>query len=141
MNRRELVLTALAPSGGAQLSPVQVQKLIFLIDFNVGSLLDGPHFNFRPYHYGPFDSSIYREIESLVTQGLAEIVPGPKWKRYRLTPEGLREGGELLENLPQDVRKYVVRAVEFVRALSFTELVSAIYKAHPEMRENSVFQE
>jgi hypothetical protein len=35
---------------------------------------------------------------------------------------------------------YIRQASEFVRSLSFTQLVSAIYKAYPEMRENSVFQ-
>jgi len=57
MDRGDLVLAALAAGGvGASYSPVQVQKLLFLIDREAANLVDGPHFSFRPYDYGPFEA-------------------------------------------------------------------------------------
>ena len=137
MNRRGLVLAALATTGGAPLTPVQVQKLFFLIDREAAHLVDGPHFRFQPYHYGPFDKSVYQQLEALQREGLVDIHP----RSYSLTPEGQREGEAHLERLHPKAKEYIQRVSAFVRRLSFSALVSAIYKAYPEMRANSVFQE
>ena len=58
MTRKEVVLAALAPAKHAPHSPVQVQKLIFLIDRNIPREVGGPHFDFQPYNYGPFDKAV-----------------------------------------------------------------------------------
>lgn len=141
MERRDLVLAAMSSAGGASLSPVQIQKLFFLLDMNIGELVGGPHFKFKPYHYGPFDRSVYRQIEELQAEGLAEILPGPDWRRYGLTPSGQAAGQSRLHELPSAAQAYIGSAIEFVSRLSFTDLVSAVYRAYPEMRANSVFQE
>jgi uncharacterized protein YwgA len=138
-----MALAALAPAGGAPHSPVQVQKLLFLIDRNLSSLLGGPSFDFQPYHYGPFDRDVYTTLEDLAKQGLVEITQGQgnKWPDYRLTVEGQCRAARVLGDLEERAQRYVQRASAFVRSLSFPELVSAIYKAYPEMRVHSVFQE
>lgn len=141
MERTELVLAALAPAEGAALTPVQVQKLFFLIERNVSSSVGGPHFSFQPYHYGPFDREVYLELEALSARGLVDIDIDRGWKTYRLTVEGQRNGESHLAGLPNSVRDYLKKASDFVRRLSFSELVRAIYHAYPEMRSNSVFQE
>jgi uncharacterized protein len=138
--RQDLVLAALAPGQGAVHSPVQLQKLLFLIDREVATLVGGPHFSFRPYNYGPFDKAVYKELEELSAAGLAESVSQGHWSGFRLTPAGQTQGDRSLQTLPQAARDYIVRASAFVRQHSFSTLVSAIYKAYPEMRENSVFQ-
>ena len=140
MNRDEIVLVALAASNGALHSPVQVQKWLFLIDKKLGIHVDGPHFNFQPYNYGPFDKAIYETLEKLAQENLVEIVKVRAWKEYALTDKGKEKGLMLLTSLPQRVNKYIYDLSAFVRKLSFTQLVSAIYKAYPEMRQNSVFQ-
>jgi len=137
-----MVLAALVPAGGAPHSPVQVQKLLFLIDRNLSPLLGGPSFDFQPYHYGPFDRSVYTTLEDLTKQGLVEITQGDgSWRDYRLTAVGQSRAARVLEGLEERAQRYVHRASAFVRSLSFPELVSAIYKAFPEMRARSVFQE
>ncbi len=140
MNRKEVVLTGLAAAGGAVHTPVQVQKLFFLIDKNIPELVGGPHFGFYPYNYGPFDPDVYRVLEELTSEGLVELVPDRTWTDYRLTREGQASGDQVLSALPKKAAEYIRRASTFVRTLSFTQLVSAIYKAYPEMCENSVFQ-
>jgi uncharacterized phage-associated protein len=142
LTREDIVLAALAPAGGATFTPVQVQKLLFLIDRNVAGLLGGPFFDFEPYHYGPFDKQVYSTLDQLATSGLVEIVAGSgNWREYRLTQTGLSKGDNLLSQLDSRSADYIRKASEFVRRLSFSRLVSAIYKAYPEMRANSVFQD
>ncbi len=143
MSRDDIVLAALAASNGATHTPVQIQKLLFLIARRVDqSSVDGPHFNFVPYDYGPFDSQVYRCLESLSAQGLVEIVEEAdlRWKKYRTSEQGLKQGMALLSSLPQPVSDYIKELSTFVRRLTFAELVSSIYRAYPEMRERSVFQ-
>ena len=135
------MLVAMSPAGTGSFSPVQVQKLFFLLDKNVAVQTKGPHFNFKPYDYGPFDKDVYLELENLRSDGLAEILmPRSHGSRiYKLTDKGLETGARNFEKLPEDIRRYICESVNFVRSLSFAELVSAIYKAYPEMRVNSVF--
>src|SRR6266478_7828927 len=100
MERRNLVLAALAAGGeNASYWPVQVQKLLFLIDREASALVDGPHFQFKPYDYGPFDRAVYAELTWLSTQGLVEIQDTGRYRVYSLSPEGYRRGVESLREL------------------------------------------
>ena len=101
---------------------------------------DGPYFQFKPYDYGPFDLQVYRELEEMEADGLAEIHDPPlKSRTYRLTGKGQERGAEALAEVPEGIRVYIGNLVDFVRSQSFTELVSAIYRAYPDMKVNSVF--
>ena len=141
MERSECVLAAMSPAGVDPHTPVQIQKLLFLLDRNVAADIDGPHFDFAPYDYGPFDKNVYRELEALRDADLVEIAPaiGLGTKTYRLTPSGQARGTRTLSELPLSVQTYIKEVSEFVRSLSFRQLVSAIYDMYPEMSANSVF--
>jgi hypothetical protein len=142
LSREDVALAALAPAGGRAHTPVQVQKLLFLLEENIPEDLGGPHYRFEPYHYGPFDKGVYQALDSLARKGLVEIVTGSgNWRDYRLTPEGQARGQMILERLEPRASDYIRRVSEFVRKLSFSELVSAVYKAYPKMRARSVFQD
>jgi hypothetical protein len=141
MDRKDFVLAVFAAGGCAvQYSPVQVQKLFFLIDREIPDLVEGRHFNFEPYNYGPFDKAVYDELETLEYRGYVERTSQQTWWNYRLTADGQERGDKILESLHPEARDYIKRASEFVRRLSFNQLVLAIYKEYPEMRKNSVFQ-
>ena len=140
MTRPELVLAALASGESYRYTPVQVQKLLFLIDRQIPALVDGPYFNFEPYHYGPFDRAVYEELEHLARLGFANIDKADSLRAYTLTPEGIAKGKDVLEMVPAQAHDFIVRVCTFVRAQTFSSLVSAIYKAFPDMRVNSVFQ-
>jgi len=142
MDKSTVVLAALAPANGATHSPVQVQKLLFLIERNIPSAINGPVFDFKPYDYGPFDSAVYQTLDLLNLNGLVETVeePGRRWKHYRLTPEGQAKGNEAISQLEDKHRQYIHAVSKYVRSLSFTQLVSAIYREYPEMKANSVFR-
>ena len=142
MDKSTLVLAALAPARGKFHTPVQLQKLLFLIDKNVGEAVEGPHFDFQPYDYGPFDKEVYTTVNELAKQELVQAAEtGRGWKKFALTANGQKSGDDALANLDGPVRAYVEELSEFVLSLSFPQLVSAIYKAYPDMRANSVFKE
>lgn len=142
MDRKQLVLTAMAPADGASHSPVQIQKLLFLLDREMPEQCGGV-FNFRPYNYGPFDKSIYAALEELQRDGYIEILGDrwDPWRSYRLTPEGQQTASELFSKLDDEPQEYISKASSFVKSQPFARLVAAIYKKYPDMKKNSVFQE
>ncbi len=119
---------------------MQIQKLFFLIDREAAHLLDGPHFNFRPYDYGPFDDAVYSGLEHLSRHDLVTIGEAGRYRVYSLSPEGYRVGTEKLAELPENVRTYLVDLAGWLRRMSFTQLVSTIYRRYPDMKANSVFR-
>lgn len=141
LDRRKYMIAILASAKGATYGPVQIQKLFFLLDKNIDHLVDGPHFDFQPYHYGPFDQEVYQELEKLATDNVVEITIDKKWKNYRLTLHGQNLGEQILSPFSEAAKDYIKKVADFVLTASFVQLVSAIYKAYPEMRANSVFQE
>jgi uncharacterized protein len=142
MNRRETILAAMAAAGAnARFSPVQMQKLLFLIDREVPQLVGGPHFAFVPYDYGPFDRRVYDELERLEEQGLTTMDRSSGYRRYALTSRGFAQGDDLLSSLNHEVATYIEKVGMWVRSLTFQQLVAAIYKKYPEMKANSIFRQ
>lgn len=142
-SRREWVLAALSPAQCGDFQPVQVQKLFFLLDERV-VVPDGGkrYFDFAPYDYGPFDRQVYDALEVLEAQGLVTIRRGSGrgGRSYNLTERGQTKGAAILASLDPEWQKSVSKLAKWVKSTSFTELVSAVYDAYPEMRANSVFQ-
>jgi len=141
MNRREMLLAALASGSREEFAPVQLQKMMFLIDRNIGKALGGPFFSFEPYDYGPFDVDVYNEFSSIALEQLGEVSGYGSYRRYRLNDEGRSRAQEVLETLTPEYRQYIEKIAHFVQSLSFGALVSTIYKYYPEMKVNSVFKD
>ena len=142
-DREQVMLAILAASNGAEHTPVQIQKLLFLFDKKISGEIGGPFFNFIPYDYGPFDKDIYGVLFNLSSAKLVDIISlaNSRWSKYRLTVQGQKEGESILKSFPNYVFEYITLLSDFVRSLSFEQLVSAIYNAYPEMKANSVFRE
>lgn len=142
--RQKVMLAALAAESEASFAPVQVQKMFFLIDENIGEALGGKRFRFQPYDYGPFDKAVYDELEGLQRKGLvqiSEVGPGMGRRRYSLTAKGQAAGRAALQELSADAADYMKDVSKWVRKLGFAALVGSIYKAYPHMRANSVFRD
>lgn len=141
MQRSTYVLAAMSPADGQPFSPVQVQKLFFLLDWNLFAEPENRYFSFQPYDYGPFDKAVYGELEALAKHGWVEIMvsQGANPRTYRLTFQGQKKGAEGLSSFPEATQQYIREVVCFVRSLSFAQLVSSIYQAYPAMKQNSVF--
>ncbi|MBB3931711.1 uncharacterized protein YwgA [Kaistia hirudinis] len=142
MNRRELTLAILAAADGKPYTPVQVQKAAFLVTRNIpGIVTEGPAFNFAPYDYGPFDSSVYSEVESLQNQGLATVGQSyGRWRTYAANQAGIEAGAQVLAAIPEAQREYILEVARWVRSLDFATLVKSVYQAYPDMKVNSIFQ-
>jgi hypothetical protein len=141
MPAEDLIAAALTPGGARTYSAVQIQKLLFLIDREISDLVDGPHFNFKPYHYGPFDKGVYDVVERLERNGQMEVERDPslRIRKFRLTQNGIDRGQTVLKQMPDKARSYIERASSFVQRSTFASLVSAIYKRYPDMKKNSIF--
>jgi hypothetical protein len=144
VTRREVVLLILAAADGAEYSPVQIQKATFLVATNLPQIFDRDStFSFVPYDYGPFDRSVYLEIQFLSAESLANVRFDPQTtlNMYSATYRGIDAAGALFSGLREPQRQYIREVSSWVRRLSFAELVGAIYRAYPDMRANSIFRE
>lgn len=140
MTKEEIILAALSASEDEPYSATQVQKFLFLIDQNISDEIKGPCFNFQPDAYGPFDAEVCKILTVLSFQGMVMIQSPNGCKTYQLTVRGYKKGEEILNMLSVKAFNYIKNISEFIRKLSFRDLVSIIYKEYPEMKENSVFK-
>lgn len=143
MNRQDWLLLVLAATEKA-LTPVQLQKSLFLLEKTLpDDLIGQDYYDFVPYDYGPFDSSIYHDASVLEDQQHASVTPSMsgRWQEYSIKPDGLQRSDEIRRELPEDVQVYVRNLVEWVQSKSFSQLVRYIYEQYPEYKENSVFQD
>ncbi len=142
MNASEWTLAAIALAGDAGLSPVQLQKTLFLLGTELPDVVGGAFYNFRKYDYGPFAREIYADAEDLAAQGFVRVarVPGQSWNQYQITDGGRKYAEELMRHAPPRGVTYLRDVVRWAQGLSFETLVREIYKKYPEYRENSVFR-
>lgn len=129
----------MAASNAPTYSPIQIQKLFFLIDRNISDLVGGPFFDFQPYLYGPYDSDLYEELDRLTIDGLVKRTVSGRLRSYTITESGSSIGKTLLSSMNPHAREYMTNATQFVQTLTFKQLVTAIYKAYPDMKVNSIF--
>lgn len=142
MERKDWTLLAISFAEGEPMSPVQLQKSLFLLGRNFPSEVGHDFYEFTPHYYGPFSATIYDDAAQLGAEGLVRVErqPGRSWAEYTATPRGMARAGQLNKQAPQQAGCYLKATVEWARSLSFQQLVSAIYKRYPEQRANSVFQ-
>lgn len=143
MTKKELLFVCLAAAKGDTYEPVQIQKLVFLFQEKAPELFRKKPFNFIPYDYGPFDQTIYSELDQMAGGGLVRIRPATYStpRSYELTEAGKKAGDESLEKLEERFRDYLIRLSAWVRSISFAALVGAIYNEFPAMKVNSVFRD
>jgi hypothetical protein len=136
------MLLTLAAAEGAELTPVQLQKVLFLLGERQRDKVGTGFYGFHPYNFGPFSADVYFDAEQLEREGLAMIdrgSPGRSWSLYAATPAGLARAREVAQQAPADLPDYIGRLVQWARSLTFRELVSAVYAAYPGQRANSIF--
>jgi len=135
------VLLALCAAERHSLTPVQLQKSLFLLGKRRSSDVGKPFYHFRAYDYGPFDVAVYADADGLAAEGLVSVdrSMGRSLRRFVLTADGEAEAKRLAAAVPEGAVAYLRKVVPWAQSLSFNELVRAIYEAYPETRANSVF--
>lgn len=137
--RKDILLSIIVAAQGEPISPVQLQKIAFLVGQQFKKELPPErYYNFVPYDYGPFCKEIYTDAIDLEKEGYVQINPSPHHTRrlYRATYSS-RDFS--LSHIPPELKHYIEEAVEWARSLTFRQLVSSIYKHYPEFGVNSIF--
>ena len=139
---KDFLLLVVAAGEGKPLTPVQLQKTLFLINEAKLNEASESLYNFEPYHYGPFDARVYEDADALHDEGLVYRLPSNEgnWTDTAISVSGMAKARELEKKLYPPNAKYIRDLVEWVQELTFRQLVSAVYKAFPKYRKNSVFQ-
>jgi len=142
MKPQDWTLLAICAAKGKGLSPIQLQKSLFLLERQFFEDLVEPFYEFVPYNYGPFNVKIYEDAEVLEEFGYITITQpkGHRLKSYQATVSGLGFAAKLRSDASPGALKYLDEVVIWVLGLSFRDLVRAIYAEYPEFRINSVFQ-
>ncbi len=141
MDRKNWTLLAISFAGETGLSPVQLQKCLFLLGQEQKDYVGEGFYEFSPYNYGPFSKLVYQEAEELASEGLILIErPVGSFATYRITLDGAERARQLTNEEPSSAAVYLKTVVEWARPLSFSELVRAVYSKYPDYRANSVFQ-
>ncbi len=139
MTRRDWLLLVLSAADRTPLSPVQLQKSLFLVRHDLAGLVGPGFYTFRPFNYGPFDATVYRDVEAQAAQGLVTIRPHPVTKRvFSLTTAGMNRARALEPELPSAAVHHCRYIVQWVQSQTFQELTRAIYERFPAFAEQSV---
>ena len=139
MTREDVLLGATAGANGPYpLDPIRLMKAAFIVSQR------GPEdsrglFAFRPYDYGPFDSTVYQARDNLLAGGLLASAPAGRYDAYSLTPEGRIAAEELERRVGEDVYAWLREVGGYVTSRSFSRLLREIYAAFPEYAARSIF--
>jgi uncharacterized protein YwgA len=143
MDKESITLVTIAADPNGGLSPVQLQKSLFIVGKSSLEGLPADYYEFSPYNYGPFTSEVYSITDTLEREGLVRkiIAGGENFHRYVLTPQGRAKAAEVRKDGPSLLCDYIETTVRWVCSLSFDELLRAIYAKYPDYAINSIFQE
>jgi uncharacterized protein YwgA len=142
--RQKTLLVFLGADGGEKLDPIRVQKGLFILAEETPPdwLPSEARYRFEPYHYGPYSSALYSDLDELVHRGYVETtqVLGRSWDYYSLNSEGARIYQEVSEAMDPKAVEYSRKVREFIGKLSFRKLLTTVYEQYPDYAVNSVFK-
>ena len=143
MKKKDWILLALNCSEDKTLSPLQLQKSLFLLSQMYSDAFSNNFYNFVPYHYGPFCLQIYEDVDFLKSKDLISIEVDTirRWKTYSITDKGLNYIDNLRKKIEPEVYGYLLKIIKWIKSQSFSQLMSSIYKQFPEFKVNSVFKD
>ena len=143
MKKKDWILLALNCSEDKTLSPLQLQKSLFLLSQMYPDEFSNNFYNFVPYHYGPFCLQIYEDVDFLKSKDLISIKVDTirRWKTYSITDKGLNYIDNLRKKIEPEVYNYLSKIIKWIKSQSFSQLMSSIYKQFPKFKVNSVFKD
>ena len=139
MTRHDWLLLVLAAAEGDTLSPLQLQKSLFLVGQGLAGLAEADFYDFQPRDYGPFAAAVYHDAEYQQLQGLVAIRPHSRTKReFSLTAAGSSRAQTLVVELHSDAVRYCRGVVQWVQSQTFQGLTQAVYEQFPAFATRSV---
>lgn len=140
VQREDWLLLALHYAQEHGLSPVQIQKSLFLLGAEMRREVGPDFYDFIPHNYGPFSREIYVDAKQLAERGLLTIEPRKTYSQYIITDGGRHRVRDIENEFSPRASAYLSQVVGWTRRQSFSALVRAIYAKYPDYRRNSVFQ-
>lgn len=138
MSPPEIIIAAMGAAGPrAAFDPVRIQKLLFLVDREIPDLVEGPHFDFKPYDYGPFDKAVYEHVRELIEERYVAVDHRGSYPLYSLTESGHAAAASILSACRREVSDYLTLTARWILSMNFRALVAAIYAEFPDMAVRS----
>lgn len=96
-------------------------------------------FEFEAYKYGPFDKSVYHELDQLIASGLVEVRETGRYQADNivLTKEGIEVAREAFEVLTPEEQKLIswIKGKHIQQPVD--QLLSFVYNQYPEMADET----
>jgi uncharacterized protein len=134
-----LLLLADGADGPYDLDRFRLMKGAFLVAKLGGGEWD-ELFNFRPYDFGPFDSSVYSLKDSLVSRGLLDAAKPTRYGKYTLTAEGSARARSLEAEIGKEDADWIRSIGRWLTSNSFSGIANKVYSDFPEFATRSVMR-
>lgn len=141
LTKKDWTLLVIDAAKPGTLTPIQLQKSLFLLGQNMPNVVKPDFYKFVPHNFGPFAKDVYGDAEALKNEGLIDEInkSGQNWPEYRVSQTGTQRAEELKKSISPDACKYLDELVKWVESQSFQDLLHAVYSAYPDFAKNSVF--
>lgn len=131
-----VLLIAAGADGSFPLDPIRLMKGCFLVS-QLGTAEWKTLFNFRPYDYGPFDSTVYSARDALVAHSLLAVDWSNRYGSYSLTDRGRERVQQLRQVVGDFAADWFTHIGRYVTDRSFTRLLDEIYAKFPDYATRS----
>lgn len=139
MDKKQLTLIIIKFGGEQGLTPLKLQKGLFLISKKFGNLIDSDFYDFKPYNYGPFAKEIYQDTNELERENLVKVSRENKWDEFSITQKGSIEADKIMaKKLDSQTRENLGKYINWINSLTFNQLTSYIYDNYKEYKVNSI---
>jgi uncharacterized protein YwgA len=140
MDRKDWTLLAIS-AGDQPLTPVQLQKTLFVLGRKREEEVGEDYYDFIAYDYGPFSKDIYSDAEHLAQKGAVSISRTGRRRRFNLTNAGRERARRVRDEAPDEAVEYLEKFVGWAQDQTFADLLNAVYNAYPRYAKNSVFDQ
>jgi len=113
---------------------------MFLLKMEAADYVGGTFYDFKPYNYGPFCSTIYQDVDYLVLLGLVREQQSGSYKVYVTTPAGRDKADNNIRKLTKKPKEYLSDLVDWVSSVDFGQLLRSIYAKYPKFAKKSLFR-
>ena len=121
---KDWLLLAIAAAGEAGLSPIQLQRSLFLLSQKRKTHVGPEFYQFEPGDAWPFSRALYEDLDAFVAAGdvVKEYRPESTRSIFRLADSGRTLAEELQPRLKPEASSYLEEAVAWVTEQSTLDL-------------------
>jgi hypothetical protein len=122
---KDLLLLAIAAAGEGGLSPIQLQRSLFLLSQKRKTHLGPGFYEFEPGNAWPFSKALYADLDAFVAAGdvVKEYRPECTQSLFRLADPGRTLAEELRPHVKPEAFSYLEEAVAWVTEQSTLDLI------------------